>query len=198
MQGQHGAIDHLRLENGAFVFTTLGEAAPVGICGSGLVDALAELRRHNLMSPKGAFADRKQQEWPLVREHGITLSRADISNLAQAKAANYCGQYIAMRHLGVAPTDIDRLFLAGGFANYLDVENAIAIGFLPPVAAERIEKIGNAAVQGAREALLSASRRRRIERFVREVEHIELETTPDFFEVFVEGCQFKPMPSVLR
>jgi uncharacterized 2Fe-2S/4Fe-4S cluster protein (DUF4445 family) len=76
--------------------------------------------------------------------HGITFSREDTSHLAQAKAANYCGQLIVMHAFGAEPGDIKRLYLAGGFANYIDVANAIAIGFLPPIAEERIVKIGNA------------------------------------------------------
>ena len=92
---------------------------------------------------------------------------------------------------------VDRLYLAGGFANYVNVRNAIAIGLLAPVPEERIVKVGNAAVQGAREILLSRTKRRALERMVQTIEHIELETTPDFFELFVDGCQFKPMPSVL-
>ena len=133
----------------------------------------------------------------LIPERGITFSREDASNLAQAKAANYCGQFITLRAFGVDPGDISRLHLAGGFANYIDIDNAIDIGFLAPVPRERIAKVGNAAVQGAREVLLNRGRRAEIEALVRDVEHLELETTPDFFEVFVEGCQFKPMPARL-
>ena len=103
-----------------------------------------------------------------------------------------------MRAFGADPGDVARLYLAGGFANYIDVRNAIEIGFLPPIPEERIVKIGNAAAQGARELLLSRGKRRALEERVKEIEHIELETTPDFFEIFVEGCQFKPMPAALR
>jgi uncharacterized 2Fe-2S/4Fe-4S cluster protein (DUF4445 family) len=149
------------------------------------------------MKPKGIFADRKQYEMMLVQEYGITFSREDASNLAQAKAANYCGQYIVMRAFGIAPADVDALYLAGGFANYVDVRNAIDIGFLAPVPEDRIVKVGNAAVQGAREVLLSRSKREVVEQLVKGIEHIELETTPDFFDIFVEACQFKPMPTVL-
>ena len=197
MPGYEGAIETLKWEEGRFAWSTIGDTAPQGICGSGLIDLLAELRRHGMMTPKGVFADRKQFEVAVVPESGITLSRQDASNLAQAKAANYCGQYIVLRTFGVAPGDVDRLFLAGGFANYVDVRNAIDIGFLAPVPEDRIVKVGNAAVQGAREILLSHSRRRELESLVKDIEHIELETTPDFFEVFVEACQFKPMPGVL-
>ena len=197
MPGYEGAIETLKWEDGRFGWSTIGDTAPQGICGSGLIDLLAELRRHAMMSPKGVFSDRKQFEVAVVPESGITLSRQDASNLAQAKAANYCGQYIVLRTFGVAPGDVDRLFLAGGFANYVDVRNAIDIGFLAPVPEDRIVKVGNAAVQGAREVLLSRARRQEMEALVKDIEHIELETTPDFFEVFVEACQFKPMPGVL-
>jgi uncharacterized 2Fe-2S/4Fe-4S cluster protein (DUF4445 family) len=139
------------------------------------------------------FANRRF-EILVVPERGITLSREDASNLAQAKAANYCGQFIVMRQFGVSPSEISKLYLAGGFANYVNVRNAIEIGFLAPVAEERIVKIGNASLQGAKEVLLSRRKRRSIENLVKNIEHVELETTPDFFEVFVEGCQFKPMP----
>ena len=200
MPGQEGAIERLRrTPDGGFAWRTIGAGAPQGICGSGLIDLLAELRRHDAMTTKGVFTDgRRRLELDVVPAHGITFSREDASNLAQAKAANYCGQLIVMRAFGADPGDVARLYLAGGFANYIDVRNAIEIGFLPPIPEERIVKIGNAAAQGARELLLSRGKRRALEERVKEIEHIELETTPDFFEIFVEGCQFKPMPPVLR
>jgi uncharacterized 2Fe-2S/4Fe-4S cluster protein (DUF4445 family) len=103
---------------------------------------------------------------------------------------------IVMRKFGINPRDITKLYLAGGFANYVNVRNAIEIGFLAPVPEDRIVKIGNASAQGAKEVLLSRRKRQAIEALVKQIEHVELETTPDFFEVFVEGCQFKPMPEV--
>ena len=197
MPGYEGAIESIRWNNGDIAYNTIGDKAPQGMCGSGLIDLIAELRRYGQMKPKGIFADRKQYEMMLVQEYGITFSREDASNLAQAKAANYCGQYIVMRAFGIAPADVDALYLAGGFANYVDVRNAIDIGFLAPVPEDRIVKVGNAAVQGAREVLLSRSKREVVEQLVKGIEHIELETTPDFFDIFVEACQFKPMPTVL-
>ena len=194
-----GAIEAVRLcADGEAAWETIGGGAPVGLCGSGLIDLLAELRRTGRLTAKGVFAaDRKQFEIAVVPEHGITFSREDASNLGQAKAANYCGQYIVMRALGVDPTAVERLYLAGGFANYVNVRNASAIGLLAPVPEERVVKVGNAAARGAREILLSGSRRGALERRVQAIKHVELETTPDFFDLFVDGCQFKPMPSVL-
>ena len=194
MPGVDGAIEALRLKNGRADYTTIGSGEPRGLCGSGLIDLLAELRRREQMTAKGVFAN-KARELDVVPEYGITISRLDASNLAQAKAANYCGQFIVMRNYGVRPTDISKLYLAGGFANYVNVRNAIDIGFLPPVPEDRIVKIGNAAALGAKEMLLSRSKRQSIEKLAQQIEHVELETTPDFFEIFVEACQFKPMPA---
>ena len=196
MTGCDGAIERLSAAGDGWDFRTIGDVAPQGICGSGLIDLLAELRRTGLMAPKGIFANRATQ-LSIVPEQGITFSREDASNLAQAKAANYCGQFIVMRYLGIRPCDIRHLYLAGGFANYIDIANAIEIGFLAPVQEDRIVKCGNAALAGARQMLLSRSQRLSIEELVKRVEHVELETTPDFFEIFVEGCQFKPMPGGL-
>ena len=193
MPGQDGAIESMAWENGQFNYRVIGNGTPQGLCGSGLIDLLAELRRHDMMTEKGVFADRKQYEMIVVPEHGIALSREDASNLAQAKAANYCGQLLVMREFGIAPDQIHRLYLSGGFANYVNVQNAIDIGFLAPVPQERIEKVGNAAILGARTTLLSRKRRDELERLVKRIEHVELETKPDFFDVFVEGCQFKRM-----
>lgn len=194
MTGCDGAIEELTRNGSGWSYRTIGDAPPQGICGSGLIDLLAELRRAGIMAPKGMFAN-KAGVLSIVPEHGITFSREDASNLAQAKAANYCGQYIVMRHCGVRPDGLERLYLAGGFANYINVRNAIEIGFLAPAPEERIVKTGNASLSGARQMLLSRRKRGMIEAIVRRVEHIELETTPDFFDVFVEACQFKPMPA---
>lgn len=195
MPAYPGAIEAVKWIDGKIDYETIDNEKPQGLCGSGLISLLAELLRKNQMSPKGVFADRKQRIMELLPEHGITFSRDDASNLAQAKAANYCGQYIVLRHFGCSPQNISKLYLAGGFANYVNIQDAIDIGFLAPVPQERIVKVGNAAVGGAKEVLLSKEKRAEIEAFVKNIEHIELETTPDFFDVFVEGCQFKPMPT---
>ena len=198
MQAYDGAIESIRLspDGTAASYQTIGGDPAEGFCGSGLVDLLADLRRRGLMNELGAFTrDRKRFAIDVVAERGITFSREDASNLAQAKAANYCGQFIVMRSAGVRPADIDRLYLAGGFATYLDVGSAVEIGLIPPVCGERVVKVGNAAVDGARALLLSTQKRRWAEELTKSVTHIELETTPDFFDIFVEGCQLKPMPA---
>ncbi len=197
MPGYDGAIERIAVdaEGRASSYHVIGDGEPRGICGSGLVDVLSELRRRGVMGLKGTFDGiGRRAKLEVVPEHGITLSRQDVSHLAQAKAANYCGQFIVLRACGLSPSDIGTLYISGGFANYLDIDHAIGIGFLAPVPRDRIRKAGNASLRGAKRALLSVESRRKLEALTPRIEHIELETSPDFFEIFVEGCQFKPMP----
>ena len=192
MPGYDGAVESLTLANGSVEYHTIGGAEPQGICGSGLVDLLAELRRTGRMSELGVLSG-GEGEFFFAPDRGMSLSRSDISALAQAKAANYAGQYIVLRRYGAAPSEIRRLYLAGGFANYVDVENAVGIGFIANLPPENIVKVGNAALEGATIMLLSAAMRQTVDEMARRIEHVELETTPDFFDIFVEGCMFKPM-----
>ncbi len=195
MPGAVGAIEVVRLgpagTEGAD-YRTIGAVDPEGICGSGLVDLLAELRRTGRLNERGAFAD-GARSFDLVPERGIGLSRADIGQLAQAKAAMAAGQRILLRTLGVTADRIERLYLAGAFANSLDVAGAAAIGMLAPVPAERVVKVGNASVRGAKALLLSRRRRAELEVMVRRIEHVELEAEPDFFELFADGLLFEPL-----
>ncbi len=192
MPGADGAIESVRLDGDRFAFETIGDMEPAGICGSGLVDILAELRRADWMNAEGRFRD-GLDEYLVAPLQGISFSRSDASLLAQAKAANACGQRILLRRLGVTADQVDRVYLAGGFANAVNVANAIEIGLLAPVPIERVERVGNAALDGAAALLLSASRRDALQALVGRIEHVELETEADFFELFVDGCRFLPL-----
>ena len=194
MPGYEGAVEAVSISNGRATCRTIGDAEPQGICGSGLIDLLAELRRNGIMTELGQL-DEGMSDFAFVPEKNLTLSRSDISALAQAKAANFCGQSIVLRRYGLPMNDFRKLYLAGGFANYVNAENAIAIGFIAGVPEDRIEKVGNASLEGATIMLMSGPMRSKIEELVKTVEHVELETEPDFFDFFVEGCHFKPLTS---
>ena len=195
-RGTTGAVESLEIANGDVSYRTIGDAEAQGICGSGLVDLLAELKRTGRMNELGAFED-DGNEFFFAPEKGMSLSRSDISALAQAKSANYSGQYIVLRRYGVPLEKIARLYLAGGFANYVNVDNAVGIGFIANLPAEKIVKVGNASLEGATIMLVSGELRHTMENLIRNIEHVELETTPDFFDIFVEGCMFNPMVKVL-
>jgi uncharacterized 2Fe-2S/4Fe-4S cluster protein (DUF4445 family) len=192
MPGYEGAVESVEIQGDEVTYRTIGDVKPDGICGSGLIDLLSELRRSGRMNELGVF-DNGENEFTLAPDRGLSLSRADISALAQAKSANYCGQWIVLRRYGISADDVARLYLAGGFANYVDVGNAEAIGFVAPVPEEKVVKAGNAALEGATIMLLNGGMRDVAEKMARRIEHIELETTSDFFDIFVEGCMFKPM-----
>ena len=200
MRAYEGAVESLKLDLTGKVsdFSVIGDRDPLGFCGSGLVDLLSELRVNQIVDQVGVFqGNPKISEIKVFHDNDLIFSKEDCSNLAQAKAANYCGQVILMRVAGVDPIDIEKLHLAGAFANYVNLNNAMEIGLLPPVDLQRVNKIGNAALDGARQALKSKEARNEMERLISEVTHIELETIPEFFEIFVEGCLLKPMPKDL-
>ena len=192
MPGYEGAVESLSIDGTEVLIKTIGGHRPQGICGSGLVDLLAELKRTHQISELGVLKD-GANSFVFEPTRGMSLSRADISSLAQAKSANFSGQYIVLRKYGMQLQQVSKLYLAGGFANYIDVDNAIDIGFIPNIPRDRIVKVGNAALEGATIMLLSRTLRANVEDLVCNIEHVELETTPDFFDIFVEGCMFNPM-----
>jgi uncharacterized 2Fe-2S/4Fe-4S cluster protein (DUF4445 family) len=196
MPGYDGEVEKVVIDDrGVAESSAIGKVVPIGICGSGLIDLIAELRRTKMMDELGRFTD-GSVEYEFSSKNNLTLSRADVSALAQAKAANYCGQAIVLREYGLPIDKFEKLYLAGGFANYVDEANAIDIGFIANMPLNKVEKIGNASLEGAVIMLLSTIKREEIEKLTSTVEHVELETAPDFFDFFVEGCMFKPMESI--
>jgi uncharacterized 2Fe-2S/4Fe-4S cluster protein (DUF4445 family) len=189
MPALDGAIERVRLgASGEVELEVIGDGPPAGLCGSGLIDLLSELRRTGRMNGQGRFTD-DSHAFPLG--HELSLSEADVNELAQAKGANAAGVRVLAERYGVPLQRIERLYLAGGFARHIDVDAARRIGLVPDLPSERIVKVGNAALLGASMALLSRSRRAELEAIVRRVEHVRLETHPHFFEFFVEGCQLE-------
>jgi uncharacterized 2Fe-2S/4Fe-4S cluster protein (DUF4445 family) len=192
MPALHGAVERVRLEeDGRVEVAVIGDGPPAGLCGSGLVDLLSELLRTGRMNELGRFADGGDR-FVVDEARGLFLSEADINELAQAKGANVAGLELVVERYGLRPEDLTCIHLAGGFARHLDLEAACRIGLLPGLTRERLRPVGNAALEGAAMALLSRSRRAALEALVPTIEHVRLEAEPRFFDVFVEGCQFKP------
>jgi uncharacterized 2Fe-2S/4Fe-4S cluster protein (DUF4445 family) len=191
-----GAIEAVELNgDGSPSCRVIGDGEARGICGSGLVDVLGELLRVQRMNVLGRIG---AERFLLDRDAEVYLTEEDISQLAQAKAAQAAGWTLVMNHYGAQFDDLEQLYLAGGFASHLDLDAAQRIGLIPPVPHERIRQVGNAAIEGATLALLSRTLRERLESFVLSIAHIELETDADFFDAFVEGCQFKPLRQCSR
>ena len=190
MPGYTGAVEKVDIYKDKFRYKTIGDVEATGICGSGLIDFLSVLIENKLMNPLGKFTSEEDKMF-LDNEQAINLSRKDVSSLAQAKAANVCGQALVIKDFGKNILDIENVYLAGGFANYIDIQNAINIGFILDFPLEKIKKIGNSALEGATKLLLSNKLRKNLVKYVKNIDHLELETKSDFFDYFVEGCQFK-------
>lgn len=195
MPALDGAIERVRLDDDRRVDVDVIEGAEAaGICGSGLVDLLSELKRVGVMNGQGRLED--EEAFVVDSDRRIALTESDINELAQAKGANAAGVRILLDVYGVPLERIDRFFLAGGFSAHLDLDAARRIGLIPDLPTERFVKVGNAALEGASIALLSVSRRAALEAVVKRVDHVRLEAHPRFFEMFVEGCQFEAFGGV--
>jgi uncharacterized 2Fe-2S/4Fe-4S cluster protein (DUF4445 family) len=193
MPGLVGAIESVELSTtGKATLGVIGHGVPEGICGSGLIDTLGELRRTNRINELGRFVDGSEQIM-LDAAQSIFLHERDISELAQAKGANVAGLKIVLKNYGIDLGQLDRFYLAGGFARHLQLDAARRIGLIPDLPEAKIAQIGNASIEGVTRALCSVSARRELEEFVTRIKHVELETDEHFFDHFVEGCQFNPV-----
>jgi uncharacterized 2Fe-2S/4Fe-4S cluster protein (DUF4445 family) len=197
MPALDGAIEQVRLSDGNFALTVIGNTAPQGICGSGLVSLLGELLRTGRMNERGRFEE-DGHRIELDAANGIYFLESDVNELAQAKGANVAGFRVVFSQFGIDFDQVAVFYLAGGFGRHLNIDAAKRIGLIPPISDGRIVQIGNAAIEGATIALLSKSKREELEALVRRVEHCRLETHPQFFDFFVDGCQFHPIETGLR
>ena len=193
MPALDGAIERIHLNSNGVETEVIGTGEPIGICGSGLIDLLSELLRTDRMNEQGRFSD--EGVFMVDAPHDIFFSEEDVNQLAQAKGANAAGIRVLAETYGIPISGIKRLYLAGGFSRYLDVDASASIGLVPDLPRENILKIGNAALHGASMMLLSIEQRNKLENLVKRIEHVRLETNPHFFDFFVEGCQFEPFGS---
>jgi len=198
MPALEGAIEDVAIaDDGSFRLGVIGDGAPEGICGSGLVDLLGELLRTGRMNEMGRFED-DIRRISLYHEGDkeVFLVESDVNELAQAKGANVAGLHVVFSAYGIEFNEIDRFYLAGGFGRHLKVEASKRIGLVPDLDSTKMVQAGNIAIEGATIALLSKSKRRELEALVKRVRHCRLETHPHFFDFFVEGCQFKPVEAI--
>ena len=194
-------IDPSNLEPG---FKTVGDRRPRGICGSGIVDAVAAMlktgiiNKHGLINTKlnnpRIFAGRIPQyvlAWKDESDagHDIAVTQRDVQEIQLAKAAIYSGATILMRHLNVEASKIQKVFLAGAFGTYVDPQSAVIVGMYPDIPLERVQFVGNAAGSGARMALLSREVRADADRLVQRIEYVELAADPSFQREFTEALQ---------
>lgn len=212
MRASLGAIDKVSIDDDVRI-GVIGDVQPSGICGSGMVDALAACLDAGILNQGGLLRTDETAHLPprlakrlrvgeKYREivlawaeetavgHDVVLTQDDIRQLQLAKGAIASGIKMLQRVMGIELDQIERFHLAGGFGNYLNLGSAQRIGLIPPLPRERVVYVGNAALAGARRALVSSSEVGRAERVAREIEHVAIGFRPDFQEVFLEAVAF--------
>ena len=180
-----GAIDRVWLQDGQLRAHTIGEQRAVGICGSGLIDAVAMLLEKGEIDETGATESER-----LELRDGIALLPKDIRAVQLAKAAIAAGIETLMQSAGVGPEHIETLYIAGGFGSHLDVRSAAAIGLIPHALAGRVQILGNAALAGAARLLLNTDELAHIRRIAHHSQFVNLGGNPVFNELYIENMLF--------
>ncbi len=181
MGGVAGAIDRFSFADG---FTTIGGAPPAGICGSGLLDIIAALLR------RGDIDETGRLETDFAVAGDIVLTPRDVREVQLAKAAVRAGIEVLLEEYGIGYDAVDRVYLAGGFGNYLRVESAVRIGMLPPELENRVAGIGNAAGGGCLKVLFDRRNLNELERIRNLMHYIELSGHAGFQDAYIEQMLF--------
>jgi len=205
MRAAPGAIERLRLVDDAVEYQTIAGAPPVGLCGSGILDAVAQLYLAGVLNAGGRMGDHprvrtvgNRREFVLVREEerkwreqkkrpAVTITQHDVRELQLAKGAIRTGIQVLLEATGRAAPEIEQVIVAGAFGSYIDVDSAITIGMFPPLPPGRFRQVGNAAGMGAKLALISRHQRVEAQRIADGVRYIELTSAPHFAQTFIDA-----------
>lgn len=208
-----GAIEKVFIENDDVTIATIDGAEPIGLCGSGIIDAAAELLKAGIVDASGRMADGEKMrkkgfsenlikrmqkgenglEFVLAWREGaddITITQKDLREIQLAKAAIDAGIQVMMKKLEISLEDIEKIMIAGAFGSHIRTSSAMIIGLIPRVEIEKVTSIGNAAGTGASLILLSEEKQAEARRIVKEIEHLELSAYPDFQEEYLKAMRF--------
>ena len=201
MRAATGAIERLRIAKDSIQYQTIGEASPVGICGSGILDALSQLYLARIIDKGGRITDKHprvrtykgQREFILVSKDerkgkpAITITQHDVRELQLAKAAIRTGIQTLLETSGVSEDEIKQIIIAGAFGTYIDVASAVEIGMLPSLPLSRFQQAGNAAGMGAKMTLISLESRNKAQAIASRVKYVELASAPNFETTFMQA-----------
>lgn len=201
MRATKGAVESVRINPQTFepILGVIGGGNPVGICGSGMIDAITEMFLSGVIDQKGKFVkglstERIREgfegdEFILYKDgaRDIVLTEVDIENILRAKAAIYAGISLLLKKVGFSLNDVERVYIAGGFGNYLNVDKAIIIGMLPDLPREKFRFIGNSSIAGAYLCLLSEELRKAAEGIAQQMTNIELSVSRRFMDEYMSA-----------
>jgi uncharacterized 2Fe-2S/4Fe-4S cluster protein (DUF4445 family) len=210
MRAGAGAIEKMTiLGNGAVEFKTIGGSRPVGICGSGLLDTIAELFRNGIIDRTGRFGTNGKYrvtegedglQFQLVQggngRQEIVITQPDIDNLVRSKAGVFAAIRVLMESTQTKTEDLEGIYLAGGFGNFLNVRHAVAIGMLPDVPVEKIHFVGNTSIAGAKTVLLSRKALKTAEKIAQSMTYFDLMSHPKYMDEFIRAS-FLPHTDLL-
>jgi uncharacterized 2Fe-2S/4Fe-4S cluster protein (DUF4445 family) len=221
MRASTGAIDHATVDpqTGRAKYTVIGGGKPVGLCGSGLIDLVAELHIAGWIDPSGKFSREKPSRFISIAgrrasytvvegKHSssgkpIIISETDIENLMRAKAAIYSATSLLLQQAGIHFQGISTFSVAGGFGRYLDISHAMILGLLPDIPAEKFRYIGNASLQGSGLCLLSEEFRKRQAALSKRMTYIDLSAFPGYMDqytaaLFLPHTDLRSFPNVMK
>ncbi|HHS98250.1 MAG TPA: DUF4445 domain-containing protein [Chloroflexi bacterium] len=204
MRAAPGAIERVWIVGEKVHIQTIGNAPPVGICGSGILDAVAQMVEAGVLDRRGQIrpghprvrAGDRNRAFVLapasISGHGrdVVVTRKDVNEIQLAKGAIRAGIEVLLAEAGIPAEAVEEVIVAGAFGTYLDIESAVRVGMFPPLPLDRFRQVGNAAGAGARQMLVSAARRREAEEIARRVEYVELTVHPAFRRCFVDALSF--------
>jgi len=215
MRAAEGAIYKVKIDNKFITYKAIKDGKVRGICGSGLIDLIAELVKLGLINKSGKLINREEcnpklseeirnriikgqkgNKFLLVKgketENGkpIYITQRDIREVQLAKAAIYAGIKILLKEVNISPEDIQKILLAGAFGNFINKESAIRMGLIPQLPLKKVESVGNAAGRGAEITLLSEKTRKICEKISKDIKYIELSSRADFQEEFIKAMFF--------
>jgi uncharacterized 2Fe-2S/4Fe-4S cluster protein (DUF4445 family) len=221
MRAMEGAIEEVEIDPKTFDvnFRVIGDVKPIGLCGSGMIDALAEMYMTGVIDQKGKIREEIGSKRIRRGESGleyvlawrvesainkeIVITEVDLDNLIRAKAAIYAGFATLLSQMNMTFADIQKLYIAGGFGRYIDIERAITIGMLPDLPAEKFQFLGNTSIMGAYYALLCDQLRHEAEEIARKMTYIELSVSHSFMDeylsaLFLPHTHIDAFPTVKR
>ena len=207
MRAENGAIEKVSIDIDTLKpnLSIIGNERPQGICGSGIIDLICEMLESKIIDRRGKihkdldnerirFNEFDMGEYVLAFkeeyniENDITVSEVDIDNFIRAKGAIYSGASVLVESLGMDFSVVDKVYIAGGIGNSLDIENAIFIGLLPDIEREKFSYIGNSSLVGAYLALISKDAKKKLIEIGNEMTYVELSVYPTYMDEFVSSC----------
>ncbi|MBE0426482.1 MAG: DUF4445 domain-containing protein [Nitrospirae bacterium] len=201
MRATNGAIEAVKIDQRTLepVLSVIGNSKPIGICGSGMIDAITELFLSGVIDQKGKFLMGLDTErvrggiegpefvFSSDGQRDIVLTEVDIENIIRAKAAIYAGISLLLKKVGFTHSDVERIYIAGGFGNYLNIDKAVIIGMLPDLPKERFILLGNASIVGAYLCLMSENMRKEAEEIAQKMTNIELSVSRRFMDEYLSA-----------